>query len=165
MASYGTASSALLNSVHSVSAAGNRISHTMISFLDNVHDQPLGFRDLGRDFLSISQILNDLQKSLAEHFNTGQPFPERAIPELMRVVNNTAADFGELERLLNKFMEYEKGGVVAQLQKTWRHFFADRDIAKVQKSLREQRGSLNMAMLLTNMCAIPTVEFLLIMLQ
>jgi hypothetical protein len=101
--------------------------------------------------LSISQILTSLEKSLTEHFNTNQPFPEAAIPELMRVVNNTATDFGELERLLSKFMEYERGGMVAQLQKTWRHFFADRDIAKVQKSLREQRGSLNMAMLLTNM--------------
>jgi hypothetical protein len=155
MASYGTATSALLNSVHAVSVTGNRISHTMISFLDNVRDQPLGFRDLGRDFLSISQILNSLQKSLTEHFNTGLPFPDPAIPELMRVVNNTSADFGELERLLNKFMEYEKGGVVAQLQKTWRHYFADRDIAKVQKSLREQRGSLHMAMLLTNMSVAP----------
>jgi hypothetical protein len=48
-------------------------------------------------------------------------------------------------------MDFEKGGTMAKLQKTWRLIFADKDIAKVRTSLQENRGALNMTMLLTNM--------------
>jgi hypothetical protein len=113
--------------------------------------RPAGFRDLGLDFLSISQILNSLEDSLKEHFKTKQPFPERAIPELAKVLAKTWDDFQHLQNLLQKFMDYEKGGTFARLQKTWRLVFADKDIAKVRGSLQANKGALNMTMLLTNM--------------
>lgn len=119
--------------------------------MDNVRDQPIGFRPLGQDFLGISKILNSLEESLKEHFQTNQPFPERAIPELLRIIDQTTRNFSQLEALLQKFMDYEKGGTFARLQKTWRMFFADKDIAKLQTSLQESKGALNMTMLLTNM--------------
>lgn len=141
----------LLSAVHSCSEVGNKISTAMVDFLDHVKDQPLGFRHLGLDFLGISKILNALEESLKEHFRTGQTFPDRAIPELMRIINKTLQDFGQLQALLQKFMDYEKGGTFARLQKTWRMIFADKDIAKLQTSLQESKGALNMTMLLTNM--------------
>jgi hypothetical protein len=141
----------LLAAVHSCSERGNQISVKMIEFLDNVRDQPIGFRPLGQDFLGISKILNALEESLKEHFRTNQPFPERAIPELMRIIHKTIQDFSQLQLLLQKFMDYELGGTFAQLQKMWRKFVADKDIAKVQSSLQESKGALNMTMLLTNM--------------
>ena len=123
----------------------------MVEFLNNVKNQPIGFRELGLDFLSISQIVTSLKKSLEEHFQTQQPFPERAVPELNRILIKTSDDFEQLEKLLKKFMDFEKGGAFAKLQKTWRMLFADKDIAKVHQSLQENKGALNMAMLLTNM--------------
>ena len=141
----------LLAAVHSCSELGNQISLKMVEFLDHVRDQPIGFRPLGQDFLGISKILNALEESLKEHFQTNQPFPERAVPELMRIINKTVQDFSQLQQLLQKFMDYERGGMFAHLQKTWRMFFADKDIAKVQTSLQESKGALNMTMLLTNM--------------
>jgi uncharacterized coiled-coil protein SlyX len=88
---------------------------------------------------------------LKEHFKTRQPFPERAIPELTKVLAKTWDDFQHLQNLLQKFMDYEKGGAFARLQKTWRSVFADKDIAKVRASLQANKGALNMTMLLTNM--------------
>jgi hypothetical protein len=142
---------ALLHATSNATQLGNRISLRMVDFLEHVKNQPLGFRDLGTDFLSICKILNALEESLNEHFSTSQPFPEQAIPELQRILDSTIQDFDSLQSLLEKFMEYEKGGVTAKLQKTWRLFFADKDISKVRGSLQESRGALNMAMLLTNM--------------
>jgi hypothetical protein len=141
----------LLRTVSSTTVLGNSISLKMVDFLDHVKDQPAGFRDLGIDFLSISQILNSLEDSLKEHFKTRQPFPERAIPELTKVLAKTWDDFQHLQNLLQKFMDYEKGGAFARLQKTWRSVFADKDIAKVRVSLQANKGALNMTMLLTNM--------------
>jgi hypothetical protein len=141
----------LLRTVSSTTVLGNSISLKMVDFLDHVKDQPAGFRDLGLDFLSISQILNSLEDSLKEHFKTRQPFPERAIPELTKVLAKTWDDFQHLQNLLQKFMDYEKGGAFARLQKTWRSVFADKDIAKVRASLQANKGALNMTMLLTNM--------------
>ena len=141
----------LLRTVSSTTVLGNSISLKMVDFLDHVKDQPAGFRDLGLDFLSISQILNSLEDSLKEHFKTRQPFPERAIPELTKVLAKTWDDFQHLQNLLQKFMDYEKGGAFARLQKTWRSVFADKDIAKVRGSLQANKGALNMTMLLTNM--------------
>lgn len=141
----------LLKSTRSLERKGNNISLIMVEFLNNVKNQPLGFRELGLDFLSISQIVSALKSSLEEHFESKQPFPDRAVPELNRIVTKTGDDFENLERLLKKFMDFEKGGAVAKLQKTWRMLFADKDIAKVHHSLQENKGALNMAMLLTNM--------------
>ena len=141
----------LLRTVSSTTVLGNSISLKMVDFLDHVRDQPAGFRDLGLDFLSISQILNSLEDSLKEHFKTRQPFPERAIPELTKVLAKTWDDFQHLQSLLQKFMDYEKGGAFARLQKTWRSVFADKDIAKVRLSLQANKGALNMTMLLTNL--------------
>ena len=141
----------LLRTVSSTTVLGNSISLKMVDFLDHVKDQPAGFRDLGLDFLSISQILNSLEDSLKEHFKTRQPFPERAIPELTKVLAKTWDDFQHLQNLLQKFMDYEKGGAFARLQKTWRSVFADKDIAKVRLSLQANKGALNMTMLLTNL--------------
>jgi hypothetical protein len=141
----------LMRSVHASTVLGNNISLKMVEFLNQVKDQPVGFRDLGLDFLGICKILNSLAESLNEHFRTNQPFPERAVPELMKVITNTTHDFTQLQSLLQKFMDFEKGGTMAKLQKTWRLFFADKDIAKVRVSLQENRGALNMTMLLTNM--------------
>lgn len=123
----------------------------MVEFLDHVRDQPLGFRDLGLDFLSICKILNSLQTSLQEHFSSGQSFPQQAIPELSKILDQTLHDFTQLQYLLEKFMEYEKGGTFAMLQKTWTQFFADKDISKVRSSLQTNKGALTMTMLLTNM--------------
>jgi hypothetical protein len=145
------AEESLLRTVSSTTILGNSISLKMVEFLDHVKDQPAGFRDLGLDFLSISQILNSLEDSLKEHFKTRQPFPERAIPELTKVLAKTWDDFQHLQNLLQKFMDYEKGGAFARLQKTWRSVFADKDIAKVRASLQANKGALNMTMLLTNM--------------
>jgi hypothetical protein len=142
---------ALLDSAKSLERQGNGISLAMVEFLNNVQNQPLGFRELGLDFLAICEIVSSLKSSLEEHFETNQPFPERAIPELIRIVNKTSDDFDHLQQLLKKFMDFEKGGAFARLQKTWRMLFADKDIAKVHNSLQENRGALNMAMLLTNL--------------
>ena len=145
------AEESLLRTVSSTTVLGNSISLKMVDFLDHVKDQPAGFRDLGLDFLSISQILNSLEDSLKEHFKTRQPFPERAIPELTKVLAKTWDDFQHLQNLLQKFMDYEKGGAFARLQKTRRSVFADKDIAKVRLSLQANKGALNMTMLLNNM--------------
>jgi hypothetical protein len=53
----------LLRTVSSTTVLGNSISLKMVDFLDHVKDQPAGFRDLGLDFLSISQILNSLERA------------------------------------------------------------------------------------------------------
>lgn len=142
---------ALLGGASNATQLGNRISLSMVDFLERVKNQPLGFKDLGKDFLSICKILNSLEESLNKNFSTNQPFPEQAIPELQKILDRTTSDFVSLQSLLEKFMEYEKGGVTAKLQKIWRMFFADKDIAKVRGSLQESRGGLNMALLLTNM--------------
>jgi hypothetical protein len=141
----------LMSSINACTVLGNRISLKMVDFLNQVKDQPVGFRDLGLNFLGICQILSSLAESLHEHFRTNQPFPDRAIPELTRVIANTTQDFMQLQTLLQKFMDFEKGGTLAKLQKTWRLIFADKDIAEVRTSLQENRGALNMTMLLTNM--------------
>jgi hypothetical protein len=145
---------ALLATTVSLDRLGSGISMTMVEFLNNVKSQPLGFRQLGSDFLAICEIINLLKSSLQQHFETNQPFPERAVPELMRILNKTSTDFNQLDQLLKRFMEYEKGGAIATLQKTWRLFFADKDIAKIHASLQENKGALNMAMLLTDMCVV-----------
>lgn len=141
----------LLRTTSASTILGNKISMKMVEFLNKVKDQPVGFRDLGLDFLSICQILNSLEESLKEHFRTNQPFPKQAIPELLKVLTKTVDDFTQLQSLLQKFMDYEKGGTFAKLQKTWRLVFADKDIAKIRGSLQANRGALNMTMLLTNM--------------
>jgi hypothetical protein len=141
----------LLNATDDTTVLGNAISLKMVSFIEDVKDQPAGFRDLGLDFLSICQILNALSSSLSSHFSTGQAFPRQAVPELMQVLTKTKEDFKQLQSLLEKFMDYEKGGAFARLQKTWRIMFADKDIAKVRASLQASKGALTMTMLLTNM--------------
>jgi hypothetical protein len=142
---------ALLDTAVALDRFGSGISLTMVEFLNNVKSQPIGFKQLGLDFLAISEIVNALKFSLQQHFETNQPFPQRAVPELLRILNKTSDDFGLLDQLLKKFMQYEKGGAFATLQKTWRLFFADKDIAKVHTSLQENKGALNMTMLLTDM--------------
>jgi hypothetical protein len=144
-------SSTLLRATNETTVLGNTISLKMVAFIENVKDQPAGFHDLGLDLLSICQILNALSSSLSSHFQTQQPFPQQAIPELTRVLAKTTEDFRHLQALLQKFMDYENGGTFARLQKTWRIMFADKDIAKVRSSLQGSKGALTMAMLLTNM--------------
>jgi hypothetical protein len=141
----------LMRSIKACTILGDSISLKMVDFLNQVKDQPVGFRDLGLNFLGICQILSSVAESLNEHFRTNQPFPDRAIPELTKVITKTTQDFTQLQTLLQKFMDFEKGGTLAKLQKTWRLIFADKDIAKVRTSLQENRGALNMTMLLTNM--------------
>jgi hypothetical protein len=141
----------LLGIANDATTLGNSISMKMVEFLITVKDQPAGFRDLGLDFLAICQILNSLLGSLNEHFKSQQPFPQKAIPELTKVLTQTLDDFAQLQSLLQKFMEYEKGGTFAMLQKTWRLVFADKDIAKIRSSLEANKGTLTMAMLLTDM--------------
>lgn len=143
----------LLRVTDSTAALGNSISLKMVEFLDHVKDQPLGFRDLGLEFLSICKILNSLQTSLQQHFRSGQPFPQQAIPELTKILDQTLHDFTQLQYLLEKFLQYEQGGAFATLQKTWRLFFADKDISTVKSSLQTNKGALTMTMLLTNMYA------------
>lgn len=48
-------------------------------------------------------------------------------------------------------MEFEKGGTIAMLQKTWSLVFADKDIAKIRGSLQAGKGALRMTMLLIDM--------------
>ena len=142
---------ALLRDANAATQLGNSISLKMIDFLNQVKNQPLGFKGLGVEFLGICKILNALEERLGEHFSTNQPFPEQAISELQKILDKTTRDFVQLQDLLQKFMDYETGGAVAMLQKTWRTLFADKDISKVSSSLQESKGALNMAMLLTNM--------------
>src|SRR5438094_299868 len=106
---------ALLRFVNDATTLGNSISLKMVEFLNG--SQPAGFRDLGLDFLGICQVLNSLQESLNAHFESKQPFPEKAIPELTKVLTKTLDDFDHLQDLLHKFIEYEKGGTFAMLQK------------------------------------------------
>jgi len=133
----------LQRSVHTTSELGNTISAQMLSFLSNVKDQPLGFRDLGLDFLSISEILNSLEQSLNQ---SAEPFPSQAIPELIKLIAKTHEDFVQLNDLLEKFLKYEGGGLYAKLQKTWRMVFADREIGKCKLALQEAKGGLRMMM-------------------
>jgi hypothetical protein len=141
----------LLGIANEAATLGNSISLKMIEFLNTVKDQPLGFRDLGLDFLAVCQILNALLGSLNEHFKSEQQFPQEAISELSKVLTQTLDDFAQLQNLLHKFIEYEKGGTFAKLQKTWRLVFADKDIAKIRGHLQANKGALTMTMLLTSM--------------
>jgi hypothetical protein len=141
----------LLNATNESTTLGNRLSLKMVDFLNEVKDQPSGFRNLGLDFLSLCQILNTLEGQLKEHFRIQQPFPQAAVPELRQLLTKTTDDFRKLQNLLQKFMDYEKGGVVAKVQKTWRQLFADKDIATVRASLQAHKGALTMTMLLINM--------------
>ncbi len=109
---------------------GNKISMKMVEFLNRVKEQPAGFRELRQDFMSICEILNSLEESLKGHFKTKQTFPEKAIPELMNVLTKTVNDFTQLQNLLQKFMDYERGGTFAKSQKTWRLVFADKTLRK-----------------------------------
>ncbi len=145
-----SAQQVLLSDVHSATQTGNRIS-AMVSFLDNVREQPLGFRDLGLTFLETCKILGALRLSLEEHARARQAFPDKAVPELEAVLRRTEKDFGELEGLLGKFMKYEEGGIAGRLNKTWRMLFADKDVMRVGGSLREGMASLRMATLLIDM--------------
>jgi hypothetical protein len=146
-----SAQQVLLSNVHSTTQTGNRISTAMVNFLDNVKEQPLGFKGLGLNFLETCKILNALQLSLEEHFRTNQPFPEKAVPELDTVLRRTEKDFGELEGLLAKFSKYEAGGIAGRVMKTWRMVFADKDVVRIGGSLREGMAALRMATLLINM--------------
>jgi hypothetical protein len=141
----------LPSSVSSATALANSLSLSIIDFLNKVKDQLAGFRALAHDFLGIARILDALEERLKEHSSSTQPFPKRAVPELNRIISKTLADFDALHTLLNKFIDYERRGAIGKLQKTWRMFFADKDIAKVQLSLHENKGALNMTMLLVNM--------------
>jgi hypothetical protein len=60
----------LLRTTSAPTILGNKISMKMVEFLNKIKDQPVGFRDLGLDFMSICQILNSLEESLKEHFGT-----------------------------------------------------------------------------------------------
>jgi hypothetical protein len=151
MASSTSSQEQLLAHIHLTSSTGQRISTSMLTFLNNTPSQPLGFRDLGLTFLEICRILSALEQSLQTHFQTGQTVPERAVPELEKVMGRTDEDFKELEGLLGKFVSYEEGGIKGRLMKTWRMVFADRDVGKVEKSLREGMGALKMAGLLVNL--------------
>jgi hypothetical protein len=136
----------LLRTTNSTTALGNTLTHQILTFLNTVSDQPLGFRPLAQDFLAISRILNTLES----HLNSS-PLPAAAIPELVKVLDQTLADFTQLKYLLEKFMKYEEGGTFAMLQKTWRMFVADKDITRVRNGLQASKGALTMTMLLTNM--------------
>lgn len=142
----------LLRCVNDATTLGYSISLKMVEFfLNGVKDQPVGFRDLGLDFLAICHILNSLEGSLNEHSKSKHPFPAKAIPELTKVLINTVDDFAHLRNLMDKFSEDEKGGAFAMLQKTWRLVFTDKDIAKISTSLQVNKGALTMVMLLINM--------------
>lgn len=120
----------------------------MVEFLNTVKHQPLGFRDLGYDFLDICRIMTAIEASLAEFIKSSQQqFPPDVLAELDRKFRQTVEDFLVLDQLLQKFLDYEKGGAAAMVQKTWRRVFADKDIAKVQNSLRANRDTLKMSML------------------
>ena len=130
---------------------GDELSIRLVNFLNEVADQPSEFRNLAFDFLSLCQILSTLQEQLKVHFRTQQPFPAAAIPELRHLLIKTTDDFKKLQQLLQKVIDYEKGGVFAKLHKTWRQIFADKDIAAVRASLQANKGALTITMLLTNM--------------
>jgi len=64
------------------------------------------------------KIMNSLETSLWEHFRSGQAFPQQAIPELTKVLNQTLCDFTQLQYMLNEFMQYGKGETLAKIQMT-----------------------------------------------
>jgi hypothetical protein len=128
----------LLETAGSLDHLGQGISLKMIQFLNTVKTHPIGFRDLGLDFLEICKIINALKSTLQ---GGAQTIHEKALSELLKVLSQTYDDFSQLQRLLEKFTEFEKGGTFAMLQKSWRLVFADKDVAKVHKSLQENRGS------------------------
>ncbi len=142
-----TSEETLLGLCNRATQQGNNISVRMLEFLTTVKRQPLGFRDLGHDFLDICRILTSIDVGLGEFLKTSQQFPPGMIEELVKKFEQTIDDFTILESLLQKFIDYEKGGAVAMLQKTWCMVFSDKDIAKVHSSLRSNRDALKMSML------------------
>jgi hypothetical protein len=76
----------LLRTTNSTTTLGNTLTHQTLTFLDTVSDQPLGFRPLAQDFLSISRILNILELHLIS-----SPLPSAAIPELVKVLDHVEA--------------------------------------------------------------------------
>jgi len=127
---------------------GNTISTRMVQFLSEVKHQPVGFRELGNEFLDICRIMASIEAGLGGFLKSnGGQFPPDVLVELDRKFRQTVEDFLVLNQLLQKFLDYEKGGAVARVQKTWRMVFADKDIAKVRSSLQSNREALKMSML------------------
>ncbi len=149
--SFSKDESVVLTTVEHLNVLGNRLSLEMVGFLDQVKSQPSGFRELGLDFLSLSQLLNPLEEQLKEHFRTKKSFPPAAFTELLKILGKTAEDFTTLQTLLKKYMEYEKGGVLGKLAKTYRQIFIDKEIPEVRASLQANKAALTMTMHLVNM--------------
>lgn len=66
------------------------------------------------------------------------------------MLTDTLDDFTKLDQLLQRFIDYERGGAVAMLQKTWRMVFAEKDITKARSSLQKSKETLTVMMLLTS---------------
>jgi hypothetical protein len=141
----------LLSTTRALDSQGHTLSSKIDLFLNSVKAQPLGFRELGLNFIGIARIVSALRSSLESHIQSGLPFPDAAVPELLRVLKKSSDDFADLDKLLARFMEYERGGALGSLKKGWRMMFADKEVGRLDGQLKESQGALNMAMLLTNM--------------
>jgi hypothetical protein len=129
---------------------GDKISEEITGFTTIARDLPLGFSGLGDDLSANRSILAQLEGSLNRPFDSTESLPQDAITELSAVLAKCLEVFSHLQTLVRKFIDHEKGGPLAKISRTWRLYFADKDIDKIRSSLQAQRSTLNMALLLTN---------------
>ncbi|EOO03340.1 putative ankyrin repeat domain containing protein [Phaeoacremonium minimum UCRPA7] len=126
---------------------GNSISVRMLEYLSTVKNHPHGFRELAMDFLDICRILWSIEAGLTEASRTHNQFPSDMVQELDKKFRQTNDDFIVLNQMLVKYLEYEKKGGFARLQKGWRMMFADTNIHKMRESLAKSRDALRMSAL------------------
>ncbi|KAH8878608.1 hypothetical protein GQ53DRAFT_617439, partial [Thozetella sp. PMI_491] len=139
----------LLQQCQRAAHLGSSISTQMTEFIGQVKpkQQPRGFRDLGLEFLEVCRIITSIEVGLTEFLKAATQFPPDVLAELEKKFSQTVEDFLALSRLLQKLFEHKRPGTVAKLQQVWAMVFADKDIAKIQNSLRMNRDALKMSML------------------
>ena len=144
---YGKTLESVLGQCTKATLLGNNISVRMLEFLTTVKSQPHDFRTLAHDFLDIARVLWSIEAGLSECFRTRQVFPDDMIRELEIKFRRTISDFQVLDRMLFKFLEYEKRGAMGKLQRGWHLMFADKDVAKMRESIGKTRDSLKISAL------------------
>jgi len=139
----------VVRSIGALMVLGSKISEEIAGFTATARDLPMGFSGLGDDLSVNCSILTQLERSLSRSLNSTE-FPQDALAELSAVLTKCLEVFSHLQTLVRKFIDHEKGGPLAKLSRTWRIYFADKDIDKIRSALQAQRSTLNMALMLTN---------------
>jgi|SRR5579862_7947288 len=123
-----------------VSAAAT-VSTEIYGFIANVKDAPKGMESLKAETDSLSSVLRQLSSTLQNDFDTKYPFPPSSAEDLKLVLNSCRSKFGEIEEKLN---DYRTGRFLGKL----RFVFADKDIAKLLRSLEAHKQTLAITCLL-----------------